>query len=80
MTEDLMTQRELSAAAALYGHLKSGAPEIVERRQQPNSIAAAMFPNLTPPQPKPPTYWEVAARNVREAWAGANARAWGGRR
>jgi hypothetical protein len=48
-----MANREPSAAQALYGHLKSGAREIVERRQQPASVAAAMFPSLVPKPPAP---------------------------
>jgi hypothetical protein len=74
--EALMTQREPSAAQALFPHLPHDAGQPVQR-QQPASVAAAMFPNLTPPPPKPPTYWEIVARNVREAWAAANERAWG---
>jgi hypothetical protein len=45
--EDLTMPREPSAAQALYGHLKSGAREPVERRQG-GSIADAMYPSLVP--------------------------------
>jgi hypothetical protein len=45
-----MTQREPSAAQALYGHLKSGAREPLERRQSGGSIAEALYPR---PKPAP---------------------------
>jgi hypothetical protein len=62
-----MTQREPSAAAALFPHLKSGAPDVVERRREPSSIADAMFSHLKPPPPKPPNpYRESLLRNLRE--------------
>jgi hypothetical protein len=75
-----MTQREPSAVQALYGHLKSGSREIVQRRHEPGSVASAMFPSLVPqsmPQPKlqPPT----PVNRWRQVWAEANARAWGRR-
>jgi len=45
-----MPDREPSAAEALFGHLKSGTPEIVQQRQQPASVADAMYPR---PKPAP---------------------------
>ena len=47
-----MTQREPSAAQALYGHLKSGAREPVERRQG-GGIAEALYPSPKPPLRNP---------------------------
>jgi hypothetical protein len=41
--------RELSAAQALYGHLKSGARPVVERRGRgKDSIASAIYPRPKP--------------------------------
>jgi len=48
-----MANREPSAAAALYGHLPSGARDVAQRQRQPNSVADAMFGHLRPPAPKP---------------------------
>jgi hypothetical protein len=48
-----MQQIPKSAAAALYPHLKTGTPDVVERRQQPSSIANALYPDLAP-KSKPP--------------------------
>jgi hypothetical protein len=42
--------RPPTAAAALYPHLKSGTPDVVQRRSEPASVAAAMYPR---PRPKP---------------------------
>ena len=57
-----MTQREPSAAAALFPHLKAGTPDVVEPRQQPASVAAAMFPDLVPkPQPPAPNRYRGSA-------------------
>jgi hypothetical protein len=47
-----MAQREPSAAQALYGHLKSGAREPIERRQG-GSIAEVMYPRPKPPLRNP---------------------------
>jgi hypothetical protein len=47
---------------SLYPHLKSGTSEPVQR-QQPASVAAAMYPALVPPQPKPLTPDEI-----KQAW------------
>ena len=74
-----MTQREPSAAAALFPHLKAGTPDVVEPRQQPASVAAAMFPDLVPKPQPPVNRWRDAAAIARAAWAAANERAWGGR-
>jgi hypothetical protein len=46
--------RPPSAAAALFPHLPSSAPAIVERRERNESVASAMYAHLRPPQPKPP--------------------------
>ena len=64
-----MAQREPSAAQALYGHLKSGAPEIIERRQQPSSVAAAMFPSLVPKPPPPAPRPRMSPEEARYFWA-----------
>jgi hypothetical protein len=48
-----VVDREPSAAQALYGHLKSGARDVVQRQREPNSVADAMFGHLKPPAPKP---------------------------
>jgi hypothetical protein len=45
--------RSPTAAGALYPHLKSCTPDVVQRRQQ-GSVADAMYLHLKPPQPKPP--------------------------
>jgi hypothetical protein len=50
-----------SAAQSIYAHLKSGTPAPVEQRQQPASVAAAMWPSLAPKPPKPLTQHEVKA-------------------
>jgi hypothetical protein len=42
-----------SAAAALYPHLKSGTPDVVQRRPEPASVAAAMYPRPKPPLRNP---------------------------
>jgi hypothetical protein len=55
MAEDSMTQRESSAAQALFPHLRQGTPEIIQREQP--TLANALYPSLAPP--KPPTYSEV---------------------
>ena len=47
-----MAQREPSAAQALYGHLKSGAREPVERRHD-GSLAEAMYQRQKPPLKNP---------------------------
>jgi hypothetical protein len=60
-----MTERARpSAAQALYGHLKSGMRDVVERRDQPTSIADALYPR---PQPAP-TNWhrELLLKHLRE--------------
>jgi hypothetical protein len=47
-----MADREPSAAQALYGHLKSGAREPVERRQG-DSLAEAMYQRPKAPLKNP---------------------------
>jgi len=47
-----MTQREPSAAQALFPNLKSGTPPVVERRSEP-SIADALYPRPKPPLKNP---------------------------
>jgi hypothetical protein len=81
MMEDSMTQREPSAAAALYGHLKTGTPDVVQRKRDSVSVADAVYGHLRPPQPKPSVNrWREAAARARAAWGEANERAWGGGR
>ena len=61
-----MNARPPSAAASIYPHLKSGTPDVVERRQQ-GSIADALFPHLKPPAPKPSNPdRDSLLRNLRE--------------
>jgi hypothetical protein len=48
-----MTRREPSAAQALYGHLKTGAREPVERPQRDGTIAEALYPRPKPPLKNP---------------------------
>jgi hypothetical protein len=62
-----MAEQRPTAAQALYGHLPSGTPAIVERRREPASVGAALWPTLGP-QPKPPTNWhrELLLKNLRE--------------
>jgi hypothetical protein len=47
-----MTQQP-TAAGALYPHLKSGTPDVVERRREPNSVADAVYSHLRPTPPRP---------------------------
>jgi hypothetical protein len=47
-----MADREPTAAQALYGHLKSGAREPIERRQG-GSLAEAMYQRPKPPLKNP---------------------------
>jgi hypothetical protein len=51
-----MTQRDPSAAAALYPHLKRQVPEPRQQQRTGTSLAVSMFPNLpssAPPKPQP---------------------------
>jgi hypothetical protein len=48
-----MIDRSRSAAASIYPDLKSGARDVVERRQQ-GTVADAMYAHLKPPPPKLP--------------------------
>ena len=57
-----MADREPSAAQALYGHLKSGAREPVERRQD-GSLAEAMYQ-----RPKPPLKNPYLEPMTEQAW------------
>ena len=62
-----MAQREPSAAEALFPHLPRGTPDVVQRPERNESVAAAMWPSLVP-KPPPPTnpYREILLRNLRE--------------
>jgi hypothetical protein len=72
--------RPPSAAASIFPHLPSAARDVVERRRDPASVAAAMYAHLRPqPKPSGERRLEAAARRVRADWAAANARAWGRR-
>jgi hypothetical protein len=73
-----MAEREPSAAAALYGHLKVGTPDVVQRRPG-GSVADAVYAHLKPPSP-PDDRWRAAAAKARADWGEANARAWGDRK
>jgi hypothetical protein len=57
-----MAQRGPSAAQALYGHLKSGAREPVQRRQG-GSIAEALYP-----RPKLPLKNPYLEPMTEQAW------------
>jgi hypothetical protein len=58
-----------SAARSLYPHLPSADRDPVQLRQ-PASVAAAMWPQLTLPQPKPaPRPPEEVAREAAQFWA-----------
>jgi hypothetical protein len=64
--------RPPTAAQALYGHLPSAEPA-PPPRQQPASVAAAMYPQLTPQPPQP----QPAPRPIRSAewvrdWSGVD--------
>jgi hypothetical protein len=59
--------RPPSAAEALFPHLKSGTPAIVERRREPASVADALYSHLRPPQPAPRNWHrELLLRDLRE--------------
>jgi hypothetical protein len=59
-----------TAAGAIFPHLKSSTPSIVERRHEPASVADAMYAHLKPPPPKPANaYRESLIRNLRETVA-----------
>jgi hypothetical protein len=45
--------RPPTAAEALFPHLKSGTPDVVQQRRR-GAVADAMYPHLKPPPPKPP--------------------------
>jgi hypothetical protein len=52
-----MTQREPTAAEALFGHLPRAEPAERAQRRAAQSVAEAMFPKLAPaPKPKPPPH------------------------
>jgi hypothetical protein len=71
-----MTERTApSAAQALYGHLKTGTPDVVERRRELSSVADAMYSHLRPPPPTPTNpYRESLLRGLRELNAKIDAR------
>jgi hypothetical protein len=53
----LMTQREPTAAEALFGHLPKAESAERPQRRAAQSIADAMFPALaSQPKPKPPPH------------------------
>ena len=45
--------RPPSTAAALYPHLKTGTPDVMQRRSEPASVAEAMYPLPKPPAKNP---------------------------
>jgi hypothetical protein len=45
--------KPVSAAAALFPHLKSATPDVVERRDRNSSVADAMYPRPEPPLKNP---------------------------
>jgi hypothetical protein len=47
-----MAERPISAAGSIYPHLPHDVGQPVQR-QQPASVAAAMYPQLTPQPPAP---------------------------
>jgi hypothetical protein len=47
-----MVDRPRSAAAALYPHLKSGTPDVVQHGRR-DSVADAMYPRPKPPPKNP---------------------------
>ena len=48
-----MVDRPRSAAASLYPNLPSGTRDVVQRRPEPASVAAAMYPRPKPPPKNP---------------------------
>jgi hypothetical protein len=49
-----MPDRTPSAAQAMYGHLPSGTPDIVQRQRPPSPVADAVYSHLRPTlQPQP---------------------------
>jgi hypothetical protein len=70
-----MSEGPRSAAQALYGHLKSGTSDVVQRRPEPASVADALYAHLKPPPPKPPNpYPESLLRCLKELNAKIDAR------
>jgi hypothetical protein len=68
-----MAEHKPSAAQALYGHLKSGAREPIERRQG-GSLAEVMYPRPEPP-PKNPYLSPMSEAEWRDQlWALAGLR------
>jgi hypothetical protein len=63
-----------SAAASIYPHLPRDAGQ-PPQRQQPSSVAEAMWPPLTlkPPQPAPQLTPEQKAREAAHFWASVRA-------
>jgi len=70
-----MTQREPSAAAALFRHLKSATPtpDVVKRRA-PASVADALYPTPQQPTPQRSPESERLLRNLKELNARIDAR------
>jgi hypothetical protein len=70
-----MPDRPRSAAQSLYPHLKSGARDVVERRDQPASVADALYPR---PQAKSPSssnwHRDLLLKHLRELNAKIDAR------
>jgi hypothetical protein len=60
-----MTQRDSSAAKALYPHLRNQVPEPKEQRSS-NPSPAALWPALAPkPTPKSDSHRDALLRNLR---------------
>jgi hypothetical protein len=59
-----------TAAGQIYPHLPSADREPVQQRRTPNSVADAMWPQLTLKPPKPaPRPPEEVAREATQFWA-----------
>jgi hypothetical protein len=70
MMEGSMTQREPSAAAAIYPHLRRAevsTPE--EPRRNTSPLAAAMYPNHVPKPPPPAPRPQATPQEVANFWA-----------
>jgi len=54
---------EPTAAAALYPHLKTGTPDVVQRPKRNENVAQAMWPSLAPRAQR-----RLSPDELREAW------------